>query len=86
MPYQPMPTQAVQKPLISFIVTCYEQSDELLCECLKSIFDLTLRSYEREVIVIDDGSKFSPLAGISEFTMILCLYASPMAECQRRAI
>lgn len=77
MPYQPMPTQAVQKPLISFIVTCYEQSDELLCECLKSIFDLTLRSYEREVIVIDDGSKFSPLAGISEFTNDIVFVRKP---------
>jgi glycosyltransferase involved in cell wall biosynthesis len=60
-------SQAFQQPLVSFIVTCYELSVDLLRECLTSIFALTLRGYEREVIVIDDGSRHPSVAELPEF-------------------
>lgn len=47
------------KPLISFIITYYNQSFSLLEDCLNSIYQLPLAADEREVIVIDDGSQTS---------------------------
>ena len=51
---------------ISFIVTTYNLSSEMLKRCLESIFALSLRPDEREIIVIDDGSDFSPLGQIED--------------------
>lgn len=47
------------KPLISFIITYYNQSSSMLEDCLNSIFQLPLAADEREIIVIDDGSDTS---------------------------
>lgn len=44
-------------PLISFIITCYNLPKEMLEECLDSILALSLRRYEREIILVDDGSE-----------------------------
>lgn len=49
------------KPLISFIITYYDMPVSMLCECIDSILALSLHSYERELIVIDDGSRNSPI-------------------------
>ena len=51
--------------MISFIVTYYNFSPQLLDECLDSILSLSLSKEEREIIVIDDGSDVSPLDGIA---------------------
>ncbi len=45
------------QPLISFVVTTYNLSVDLLCECLESITSLSLSTNEREIIVVDDGSE-----------------------------
>lgn len=58
MPNQFLHTQNIQeKPLISFIVTCFNTSANMLQACMESIFSLKLESWEREVIIIDDGSE-----------------------------
>lgn len=43
-------------PFISFLVPVYNVPNDLLTECLQSIFALSLSAHEREVIVVDDGS------------------------------
>lgn len=43
-------------PLVSFIITCYNLPQWMLNECIESIMVLSLRPFEREIIVIDDGS------------------------------
>lgn len=49
------------RPLISFIIPCYNEPREMLTDCIESILSLPLRSEEREVIVVDDGSA-TPIA------------------------
>ena len=45
------------KPLVSFIITAYDLPAEMLCTCVDSILKLSLNRDEREIIVVDDGSK-----------------------------
>lgn len=49
------------RPLISFIIPSYNEPREMLTDCIESILSLPLRSEEREVIVVDDGSA-TPIA------------------------
>ncbi len=44
------------KPLVSFIIPVYNIPADMLRECLDSIMQLSLRPFEREIIVVDDGS------------------------------
>ncbi len=39
----------------------------MLCECINSILALSLRPFEREIIVIDDGSEVSPMNGLMQY-------------------
>jgi len=39
----------------------------MLCECINSILVLSLRDFEREIIVIDDGSDISPMNGLMQY-------------------
>ena len=55
-----------QQPLVSFILTDYNLPTELLCEAIDSILRLSLRSTEREIIIVDDGSDSSPKEAGSE--------------------
>ena len=48
-------------PMISFILTYYNQPVKMLQECIESIIALSLRPYEREIIIVDDGSDLSPI-------------------------
>ena len=48
-------------PLVSFVLTYYNQPVKMVRECLDSILALSLRPAEREIIVIDDGSDSSPI-------------------------
>ena len=54
-------------PLVSFILTYYNQPIQLLCECIDSILALSLRPFEREIIIVDDGSRVSPMNGLMQY-------------------
>ena len=56
-----------QQPLVTFIITYYNQPMSLLCECVNSILALSLRDFEREIILIDDGSEVSPMNGLMQY-------------------
>ena len=60
-------TQNTQRPLVSFIVTYYNEPLSLLRECLDSIFTLSLTKEEREILLVDDGSDESPLNELVEY-------------------
>ena len=49
------------QPLVSFIIAYYDLPVQMLGACIDSILALSLPSEEREIIVIDDGSKVSPM-------------------------
>ena len=50
-----------RNPLVSFIIPFYNLPVSMLTECIDSILSLSLRPFEREIIVVDDGSDHSPL-------------------------
>ena len=54
-------------PLVTFIIAYYQLPVAMLCECIDSILALSLNSSEREIIVVDDGSDESPLAGLDKY-------------------
>lgn len=60
-------TQSDKKPLVSFIITCYNLPAEMVGKCIGSITALSLSEHEREIIVIDDGSENNVLEGLSEY-------------------
>ncbi len=49
------------QPLVTFIITYYNLPVEMLCRCIDSILVLSLRPFEREIIIVDDGSEVSPM-------------------------
>ena len=53
--------QSDQQPLVTFIITYYNQPVPMLCKCIDSILALSLRDFEREIIITDDGSEVSPM-------------------------
>lgn len=55
-------------PMISFIVTCYNIPEEMIKECLNSILELSLRQTEKEIIVVDDGSKNCLMSSLMEYS------------------
>lgn len=55
------------QPLVTFIVTYYNLPVQMLCECINSILALSLRPFEREIIVVDDGSEVSPMNGLMQY-------------------
>ena len=50
----------MEKPLISFIITYHEEPVNMVFSCIESILALSLRPAERQIILVDDGSKVSP--------------------------
>lgn len=56
-----------EKPLVSFIITYYNLPIELLQECIDSILQLSLRPYEREIIIVDDGTEVSPMNNLMKY-------------------
>ena len=60
-------TDNTHKPLVSFIVTCYNLPVDMLCECIDSILKLNLETAEREIIVVDDGSDVSPMNDLLKY-------------------
>lgn len=57
----------MEKPLISFIITYYNEPLDLLCECIDSITLISPKSDQREIIVVDDGSDESPVETLKQF-------------------
>jgi glycosyltransferase, group 2 family len=69
MPTQPIYTQNKEKkPLVSFIVTYYNEPTYMLKECVNSILALSLNESERQIIVVDDGSEVSPVNDLLELS------------------
>jgi len=60
-------TQPMEEPLISFILTYYDLPVKMLCECIDSILALSLRNFEREIIIVDDGSGKSPINDLMKY-------------------
>ncbi len=58
-------------PLISFIIAVYDLPIELLRECLDSILAIDLSPEEREIIVVDDGSRVSPYAELADYHSVI---------------
>ena len=48
-------------PLVSFVIAYHNQEVDVLCRCIDSILALSLSRSERELIVVDDGSDYSPM-------------------------
>ena len=62
MSTQPVYSQNKEdKPLVSFIVTYYSESIDILRDCVNSILALSLNATERQIIVVDDGADYSPI-------------------------
>ena len=57
----------MEKPLISFILTYYNLPVNMLCQCIDSVMALSLTPEEREIIVVDDGSKDSPVNSLMKY-------------------
>ena len=57
----------MDKPFVSFIITCYDLPVRMLAECIDSILRLSLRPNEREIIVVDDGSEKSPVSDLTKY-------------------
>lgn len=54
------------QPLITFIVTTYNLSADMLRECIDSITALSLSKEQREIVIVDDGSDISLLNELSD--------------------
>lgn len=54
-------------PLVSFVITYYNQPVQILCACINSILALSLTDDNREIIIIDDGSEVSPMNGLMQY-------------------
>lgn len=55
------------KEKISFIITYHNLPTYMLCECIDSILCLSLKPSQREIIIVDDGSKISPIDNIQKY-------------------
>ncbi|MCR5679697.1 MAG: glycosyltransferase [Prevotella sp.] len=60
-------TQGDGQVLISFIIPAYNVPTDMLRQCLDSIRALSLRRYEREIIVVDDGSDLPFISALTEY-------------------
>lgn len=54
------------RPLVSFIITYYNEPVEYLHKAVESICELSLPAKEREIIIIDDGSQQCPLVALED--------------------
>lgn len=57
----------MKTPFITFIIPFYNLPLALLKECLDSILKLSLQHDEREIIIIDDGSDYSPVNELQDY-------------------
>jgi glycosyltransferase involved in cell wall biosynthesis len=68
---------AKTQPLVSFIIPTYNIPIVMLRECVESITSLSLSVSEREIIVIDDGSDFSPVNELMEMAPDIIFIRQP---------
>ena len=66
-----------EKPLLSFIVTCYNLPEDMVIECLDSILALSLRDKEREIIVVDDGSDVCLFNALNDYSQQIIYIRQP---------
>lgn len=66
MQTQPNHTQDTSLPFVSFIIPAYNVPNDMLRQCIESIRQLSLRAYEREIILVDDGSDTPALFALKE--------------------
>lgn len=52
---------------ISFVIPYFNEPLDVLQNCVESILSLHLEEEEREIIVVDDGSRQSPISGLLKF-------------------
>lgn len=71
---------------MTFVITCYDLPADMLRECVTAIFSLAFQPGEREVIVIDDGSKLPAITDIDDVKTRLSICASPTAALPAPAI
>ena len=64
-------------PIISFIITDYNISIELLKQCIESILSLDIAPDDREIILIDDGSYISPFKELSSYQNQVFCFSQP---------
>lgn len=57
-----------KRPLISFVITYYNEPVGMLKQCISSVLSLSLKEDESEIIVVDDGSDTSPLGFLGDYT------------------
>ena len=67
----------IKEPLISFIITDYNISAEMLWECVDSIMSLNMRDDEREIILIDDGSEVPPVDVVNHYGRLITYFRQP---------
>lgn len=48
-------------PIVSFIIVYHNEDIDVLCRCIDSVLALSLSRSERELIIVDDGSDYSPM-------------------------
>lgn len=65
------------QPLVSFIITTFNLPIVMLRECVESITNLSLSVKEREIIIIDDGSDFSPVNELTEMAPDIIFLRQP---------
>ncbi|NPD91238.1 glycosyltransferase [Prevotella sp. PMUR] len=53
--------------MVSFIIPYFNLPCDMLKECVSSIMELSLSKDEREIIIIDDGSDYSPINDLQDF-------------------
>lgn len=58
----------MNSPLISFIVTYYNEPADMLRACIDSIREIDLLPSEREIMIIDDGSSVPPETFLNNIT------------------
>ena len=68
MQTQPSHTQDEHQTLVSFIIPVYNVPGTMLQECVKSLMRLSLRPFEREIIIVDDGSQNNTLDDLKGMT------------------
>ena len=54
------------RPLVSFIITFYNEPTSMLRECIESVHMLSLSAQEREIILINDGADNDCLLALSD--------------------
>lgn len=67
----------IKEPLISFIITDYNISSEMLRECVDSIISLNMQDNEREIILVDDGSEVPPVDVVNHYGRLITYFRQP---------